>query len=136
VRANLPLVDTYLQAGLDALGDHTRMAIFQKLAAGPIPVNELARKLPVTRPAVSQHLKVLKDAGLVTDTREGTRRLYQLNPEGVARLRAHFDQMWTQAMSAFQAVAEKSPKEKPSQQKKTPVKGEKNAHVRRRSRRP
>lgn len=140
VRANLPLVDTYLQAGLDALGDQTRMAIFQKLAAGPIAVNELARKLPVTRPAVSQHLKVLKDAGLVTDTREGTRRLYQLNPEGVARLRAHFDQMWTQAMSAFQAVAEKSPKEQsphqPPQKKKTPVKGERNAHVRRRSRRP
>jgi DNA-binding MarR family transcriptional regulator len=115
------------------------MAIFQKLAAGPIAVNELARKLPVTRPAVSQHLKVLKDAGLVTDTREGTRRLYQLNPEGVARLRAHFDQMWTQAMSAFQAVAEKAPKEKASHhppQKKSPVKGEGNAHVRRRSRRP
>jgi DNA-binding transcriptional ArsR family regulator len=89
------------------------MAIFQKLAAGPIAVNELARKLPVTRPAVSQHLKVLKDAGLVTGTREGTRRLYQLNPEGVARLRAHFDQMWTQAMSAFQATVEKTPKEKP-----------------------
>jgi DNA-binding transcriptional ArsR family regulator len=97
-------VDTYLQAGLDALGDQTRMAIFQKLA-----VNELASKLPVTRPAVSQHLKVLKAAGLVTDTRSGTRRLYQLNPEGVARLRAHFDQMWTQAMSAFQAAAEAPP---------------------------
>ena len=109
VRANLPLVDAYLQAGLDALADPTRMAIFQKLSAGPIPVNELARMLPVTRPAVSQHLKVLKDVGLVTDTKTGTRRLYQLDPEGVARLRAHFDQMWTKAMSNFQAVAEKSP---------------------------
>ena len=99
-------MDTYLQAGLDALGDQTRMAIFRKLAVGPIAVHELASKLPVTRPAVSQHLKVLKAAGLVTDTRSGTRRLYQLNPEGVARLRAHFDQLWTQAMSAFQAVAE------------------------------
>jgi DNA-binding transcriptional ArsR family regulator len=102
-------VDTYLQAGLDALGDATRMAIFQKLAGGPFAVNELARTLPVTRPAVSQHLRVLKDAGLVTDSKAGTRRLYRLNPEGVARLRAHFDQMWTSAMSAFQAAAEKKP---------------------------
>ena len=100
-------MDAYLQAGLDALGDATRMAIFQKLSAGPTAVNELARTLPVSRPAVSQHLRVLKDAGLVTDSKAGTRRLYQLNPEGVARLRAHFDQMWTKAMSAFQAAAEK-----------------------------
>ena len=68
--------------------------------------------LPVTRPAVSQHLKVLKDAGLVTDTKQGTRRLYQLDPEGVARLRAHFDQMWTRAMSAFQQAAEKPESER------------------------
>jgi DNA-binding transcriptional ArsR family regulator len=102
-------VDAYLQAGLDALGDATRMAIFQKLADGPIVVNELARILPVSRPAVSQHLRVLKDAGLVSDTKAGTRRLYQLNPEGVARLRAHFDQMWTKAMSAFQIAAEEYP---------------------------
>lgn len=86
-------MDTYLQAGLDALADSTRMAIFQKLSAGPIAVNELAHSLPVSRPAVSQHLKVLKDAGLVTDIKDGTRRLYQLDPDGVARLRAHFDQM-------------------------------------------
>ena len=99
-------MDAYLQVGLDALGDATRMAIFQKLSGGPIAVNELARMLPVSRPAVSQHLKVLKDAGLVTGTRAGTRRLYQLDPEGVARLRAHFDQMWTRAMNAFQAAAE------------------------------
>jgi DNA-binding transcriptional ArsR family regulator len=99
-------VDAYLQAGLDALGDATRMAIFQKLSGGPIAVNELARMVPVSRPAVSQHLRVLKDAGLVMDTKAGTRRLYQLDPEGVARLRAHFDQMWTRAMGAFQAAAE------------------------------
>jgi len=85
------------------------MAIFQKLADGPVAVNELARSMPVSRPAVSQHLRVLKDAGLVFDSKAGTRRLYQLNPEGVARLRAHFDQMWTQAMSAFQIAAEKHP---------------------------
>jgi DNA-binding transcriptional ArsR family regulator len=83
------------------------MAIFQKLAGGPVAVNELASSMPVSRPAVSQHLRVLKDAGLVTDSKAGTRRLYQLNPEGVARLRAHFDQMWTRAMSAFQTAAEK-----------------------------
>jgi DNA-binding transcriptional ArsR family regulator len=102
-------VNTYLQAGLDALGDATRMAIFQKLSAGPLAVNELASTMPVSRPAVSQHLKVLKDAGLVMDTRAGTRRLYTLNPEGVARLREHFDQMWTQAMSAFRTAAEAKP---------------------------
>jgi DNA-binding transcriptional ArsR family regulator len=109
VRANLPLVDTYLQAGLDALGDSTRMAIFQKLSGGPIAVNELAKSLPVSRPAVSQHLRVLKDAGLVSDSKAGTRRLYQLNPEGIARLRAHFDQVWDKAMSAFQVSVEQIP---------------------------
>jgi DNA-binding transcriptional ArsR family regulator len=113
-------VDAYLQAGLDALGDATRMAIFQRLAGGPVAVNELARTLPVSRPAVSQHLRVLKNAGLVTDSKAGTRRLYQLNPEGVARLRAHFDQMWTTALSSFQAAAEKPVEEKhgkPSKQR-------------------
>src|SRR5271169_4204239 len=85
------------------------MAIFQKLANGPMAVHELAGDLPVSRPAVSQHLRVLKEAGLVTDTKAGTRRLYQLDPEGVARLRAHFDQMWTRAMSAFQAAVEEPP---------------------------
>jgi DNA-binding transcriptional ArsR family regulator len=99
-------VDTYLKAGLDAIGDATRMAIFQKLAAGPLPVNELARTLPVSRPAVSQHLRVLKNAGLVLDSKAGTRRYYRLSPEGIARLRAHFDKMWEQAMHQFQTVAE------------------------------
>jgi DNA-binding transcriptional ArsR family regulator len=104
-------VDAYLQAGLDALGDATRMAIFQRLAIGPVSVSDIAGALPVSRPAVSQHLKVLKDAGLVRDTRDGTRRLYQLDPEGVARLRAHFDQMWTKALSSFQDAVEKPLKE-------------------------
>jgi len=111
-------VDAYLQAGLDALGDATRMAIFQKLSGGPIAVNELASTLPVSRPAVSQHLKVLKDAGLVMDSKAGTRRLYQLNPEGVARLRTHFDQMWTSALSAFQSAPEKPQKRRSSWQSK------------------
>jgi DNA-binding transcriptional ArsR family regulator len=109
VRANLPLVDAYLQAGLDALADSTRMAIFQRLSGGPFAVNELARTMPVSRPAVSQHLRVLKDAGLVTDLKAGTRRLYQLNPEGIARLRAHFDQVWDKALSAYQASVEQTP---------------------------
>lgn len=124
VRDNLPLVNTYLQAGLDALSDPTRMAIFQKLSTGPIAVNELANTLPVTRPAVSQHLKVLKAVGLVTDVKAGTRRLYQLDPEGVARLRAHFDQMWTNALGAFKSAAEK------------PSPGDTHAELHRRSRRP
>ena len=99
-------MDTYLQAGLDALADATRMAIFQELSDGPLAVNELAQRMPVSRPAVSQHLKVLKDAGLVTDSRAGTRRYYKLNPEGVARLRAQFDRVWEQALSNFQAATE------------------------------
>jgi DNA-binding transcriptional ArsR family regulator len=102
-------VDAYLQAGLDALGDGTRMAIFQRLTNGPMAVNELASTLPVSRPAVSQHLRVLKDAGLVTDSKAGTRRMYQLDPEGVARLRAHFDVVWERALGAFQRAAMDSP---------------------------
>ena len=102
VSDNLPLVDAYLQAGLEALGDATRMAIFQKLAHGPIAVHALAAMLPVSRPAVSQHLKVLKDAGLVTDSKAGTRRVYRLNPEGIALLRSQFDQVWEQALRSFQ----------------------------------
>jgi DNA-binding transcriptional ArsR family regulator len=85
------------------------MAIFQTLSDGPMAVNELARTLPVSRPAVSQHLRVLKDAGLISDSRAGTRRLYQLNPEGVARLRAHFEQVWETAMSSFQKAVEQTP---------------------------
>ena len=69
-------------------------------------VNELAGTMTVSRPAVSQHLKILKDAGLVSDRKSGTRRIYQLNPEGIALLRAHFDQVWEKALSAFQTVAE------------------------------
>jgi predicted ArsR family transcriptional regulator len=82
------------------------MAIFQRLANGPMAVNELAGTLPVSRPAVSQHLRVLKDAGLVTDSKAGTRRMYQLDPEGVARLRAHFDLVWEKALGAFQSSVE------------------------------
>jgi DNA-binding transcriptional ArsR family regulator len=96
---------------MSALGDPTRRAIFELLADGPRPVGEIARDLPVTRPAVSQHLKVLKDAGLVTDHQIGTRRLYQLNPEGVGALRAYLDRFWNRALTAFKAAAEQLPQE-------------------------
>jgi DNA-binding transcriptional ArsR family regulator len=91
---------------MDALGDPTRRAIFERLGAGPRAVGELADELPVSRPAVSQHLKVLKDAGLVVDRRAGTRRLYQLDPQGVGALRAYFDTFWMQALTAFKDAVE------------------------------
>jgi DNA-binding transcriptional ArsR family regulator len=92
--------------GMDALGDPTRRAIFERLAKGPTAVGEIARELPVSRPAVSQHLKVLKAAGLVTDRAEGTRRLYQLDPHGIGELRAYFDAFWMQALTAFKQAVE------------------------------
>jgi len=104
-------VSAYEQNGLGALADPTRRAIFERLAGGPRSVGELAEGLPVTRPAVSQHLRVLKDAGLVFDRPEGTRRLYQLDPDGVGALREYVDQFWTQALAAFKEAAEQDPKE-------------------------
>jgi len=99
-------VDTYIQSGLNALGDPTRLAIFEMLGAHPRAVNELAAGLPVSRPAVSQHLRVLKGARLVRDRRDGTRRIYELNPEGLALLRDHFADLWDKALAAFQKAAE------------------------------
>jgi DNA-binding transcriptional ArsR family regulator len=96
---------------MDALGDPTRRAIFERLAGGPMPVGEIAQELPVSRPAVSQHLKVLKDAGLVVDRADGNRRLYQLDPAGVGALRAYFDQFWNQALTAFKAAVEQTNEE-------------------------
>ena len=89
-----------------ALGDPTRREIFERLAGGPRSVGELAAELPVSRPAVSQHLKVLKGAGLVSDRAEGTRRLYRVDPGGVAEMRDYFDQLWNQALIAFKAAVE------------------------------
>ena len=91
---------------MTALGDPTRQAIVERLAGGPLPVGKLAAELPVTRPAVSQHLKVLKDAGLVVDRKVGTRRLYQVDPQALADLRAYFDAFWDQALAAFRTAAE------------------------------
>ena len=96
---------------LTALGDPTRQAIIERLAAGPLSVGDLARQFPVSRPAVSQHLKVLKDAGLVTDRRAGNRRIYQVDPDGIEALRDYFDRFWNQALAAFKAVAEQPGKE-------------------------
>jgi DNA-binding transcriptional ArsR family regulator len=91
---------------LNALGDPTRLAIFHRLAKSPHAVNELAAGLPVSRPAVSQHLRVLKSAHLVQDRRKGTRRVYELNPAGIALLRDHFAQLWDNALNAFKHAAE------------------------------
>jgi DNA-binding transcriptional ArsR family regulator len=92
--------------GFAALGDPTRRAIFERLALGPRSVGELAADLPVSRPAVSQHLKVLKEAGLVSARAEGTRRLYRVDPGGVEAMRDYFDQLWAQALAAFKAAVE------------------------------
>ena len=102
---------TYRAEGLTALGDPTRRAIFERLADRPRAVGELARELPVSRPAVSQHLKVLKDAGLVIDRRAGNRRIYQLDPDGVGALRAYLDQFWNQSLAAFKAAVEQEDEE-------------------------
>jgi DNA-binding transcriptional ArsR family regulator len=91
---------------LDALGDWTRRQIFEALKQGPRSVGELAAGLPVSRPAVSQHLRVLKDAGLVRDRKEGTRRLYSVEPTGLARIREYFDGFWGEALDRFAAAAE------------------------------
>jgi DNA-binding transcriptional ArsR family regulator len=96
---------------MSALGDPTRRAIFELLAGGPRAVGEIANDLPVSRPAVSQHLKVLKDAGLVTDRADGDRRLYQLDPSGIGALRAYLDQFWNQALAAFKDAAEQTDEE-------------------------
>jgi DNA-binding transcriptional ArsR family regulator len=99
-------VATNRTAGFTALGDPTRQAIFERLGTRARAVGELANELPVSRPAVSQHLKVLKDAGLVIDRRAGSRRIYQLDPDGVGALRAYLDQFWNQALAAFKAAVE------------------------------
>ena len=92
--------------GWTALGDPTRRAIFERLAERPRAVGELARELPVSRPAVSQHLRVLKEARLVTERPEGTRRIYRLDPNGVGVLRADLERFWNRALAAYKAIVE------------------------------
>jgi DNA-binding transcriptional ArsR family regulator len=94
------------QDPMDALGDRTRRAIFEMLRNGPLAVGEIAGELPVSRPAVSQHLRVLKEAGLVTERRNGTRRIYRVDPDGLATLRAYFDEFWNETLAAFKEAAE------------------------------
>ena len=98
-------MDTY--RSIEALGDPTRRRIFELVAESPRAVGELAQELPVSRPAVSQHLKVLKQAGLVLDRQDGTRRVYRLNPGGVEELRSYFERFWNQALADFKRVAER-----------------------------
>ena len=103
-------MDAYGDA-LTALADPTRRAIFERVAERPRPVGELAGELPVSRPAVSQHLKVLKEAGLVSDRQVGSRRIYQVDTDGFGALRAYLDQFWNRSLAAFKAAAEQPNKE-------------------------
>jgi DNA-binding transcriptional ArsR family regulator len=98
---------TYVGEGLTALADPTRRTIFERIAQRPSAVGELAQQLPVSRPAVSQHLRVLKDAGLVTDRAAGTRRIYHLDPAGIEGLRQYLDQFWNRSLLAFKEAAER-----------------------------
>jgi DNA-binding transcriptional ArsR family regulator len=93
---------------LAALADPTRRKIFERLRRGPSPVGVLAEGVDVSRPAVSQHLKVLKDAGLVSEEQDGTRRIYRIDPEGLGQLRRWLDQFWNDALESFKVEAEKS----------------------------
>ena len=97
---------------LAALADPTRRQVFERLRAGGQPVGRIAQGLPVSRPAVSQHLKILKEAGLVREERDGTRRIYEIDPDGLGSLRAWLDQFWTIALDAFKAEAEKDEENK------------------------
>jgi DNA-binding transcriptional ArsR family regulator len=100
-----PLLESHVDRLLDALGDRTRRAILERLRDGPQPVVEIARGLPVGRPAVSQHLKLLKEAGLVTDEAAGTRRLYELNPDALAELQRYAQSFWSAAMTRYARAA-------------------------------
>ena len=102
---------TYQVDGWTALGDPTRRAIFERLAERPSAVGELARQLPVSRPAVSQHLRVLKDARLVSDRAVGNRRIYQLDRQGLGALRADLDRFWNNALVAYKATVEQREQE-------------------------
>jgi DNA-binding transcriptional ArsR family regulator len=102
---------TYAKSGWAALADPTRRTIFELIVERPWSVTELARDLPVSRPAVSQHLKVLKDAGLVRDTRAGKQRMYQVDAAGLAAFRAELDRIWDKTLTAYKAAVEQPPEE-------------------------
>ena len=116
VRECLPFVDAYRdEGGWAALGDPTRRAIVECLAERPRAVGEIAAELPVSRPAVSQALKVLKDAGLVSERASGTRRIYRLNPTAVAALRDQLDTFWSRALASYGDVVDKQVVERPEE---------------------
>ena len=102
---------TYATSGWTALGDPTRRAVFERILARPSSVKELARDLPVSRPAVSQHLKVLKDAGLVLDTRAGKQRIYRIDAKGLAAFRAEIDRFWDKTLAAYKLAVEQPSEE-------------------------
>ncbi len=110
VSVYLPLVDTYLDP-FDALGDRTRRTVFELLRVGPQPVAAIAAQVPVSRPAVSQHLRVLKDAGLVVDHPVGNRRLYAVSPEGLESARSYLESFWDGALAEFKQAVEAQQKE-------------------------
>ena len=105
----------YAAAAIQALGDPTRRAVFEQLRGGPRAVGEIARELPVSRPAVSQHLRVLKGAGLVTDRQEGTRRLYRVDQDGLEELRAYLESFWDDALAQFKKEVERTDTERSSE---------------------
>jgi DNA-binding transcriptional ArsR family regulator len=104
-------VKAYATNGWTALGDPTRRSIFERLVERPRAVTELASELPVSRPAVSQHLKVLKDAGLVVDRQAGKHRIYHVNPDGLGALRSELDLFWNKTLAAYKTVVEQRPEE-------------------------
>jgi DNA-binding transcriptional ArsR family regulator len=114
-------VASHFDPELDALGDPTRRTILERLRKGPLPVGQIARGLPISRPAVSQHLRILKNANLVIDRPDGTRRIYELNPAAFASLREYFDEFWGVALIAFKKAVESpspSPSTSPNMRKK------------------
>lgn len=104
---------TYANNGWATLADPTRRTIFERLVERPRSVSELAGTLPVSRPAVSQHLKILKDAGLVLDTPAGKHRIYRVDPEGLAALRKELDRFWSKTLAAYKEAVEQPPEESP-----------------------
>lgn len=111
-------MDTNLHQGLQAIGDPTRLAILRYLADGPLPVARLAERFPLTRPAISQHLQVLKHAGLVSDQHRGTQRFYRIDAAGIEALKAHFDALWSSVLANFGFTAESHPDSSPVSEKK------------------
>ncbi|MDB5456529.1 MAG: transcriptional regulator [Caulobacter sp.] len=105
----------YGSSAFAALADPTRRSVFERLAAGPASVGDIAAALPVSRPAVSQHLKVLKTAGLVEDRAEGTRRVYRIDPRGIGAMRDWLDRHWAAALDAFQDYADQQSDQEPSE---------------------